>query len=231
MDGNGVEHSNSADFCLNPHVLSTISLQKLRNLPQSVSSLLTSIAPTIRGLLLHVYDSRQGRHGWINEFLPMWPLLTRYHSPRNCHWCCSIDIYHCRWWCPVYWNEAIERYDTSRSQWIHISGVMQSELSGSSSGVWDEWREGICLPPNAISTFQCGYIYQDKRRQARIICWWAVFVASSPLWPQTFLTQWSQEWTCWRHMEAGRLITASSNVCETDDISNDKEAWVKQGKW
>ena len=33
IDGNGTEHSNSADFCLNPHVPSTISLKKLRNAP------------------------------------------------------------------------------------------------------------------------------------------------------------------------------------------------------
>ena len=58
IDGNGANHSNSADFCLNPHVLSTTSLQKLRNAPQSVSSLLTCIPLTILGLLLHVYDSR-----------------------------------------------------------------------------------------------------------------------------------------------------------------------------
>ena len=104
-DGNGAKYSNSADFCLNPHVLSTVSLQKLRNAPQPVSSLLTSIPLTIIGLLLHVYDSRQGRRGWINGFLHnMWPLLTRYHSPLHCDWCCSIDHCHCMMPSPLEWG-------------------------------------------------------------------------------------------------------------------------------
>ena len=37
IDGNGVKHNNLADFCLKPHGPSTISLQKHRNEPQSVS--------------------------------------------------------------------------------------------------------------------------------------------------------------------------------------------------
>ena len=120
--------------------------QKLRNAPQSVSSLLTSIPLTILGLLLHVYDSWQGRHGWINGFLHnMWPLLTRYHSPLHCDLRGNIGLCHCRW-CPVHSNEDIERYDGSKSQGIHILGVIKREIIGSSSGCWDERREGICLP-------------------------------------------------------------------------------------
>ena len=89
IDGIGAKHSNSVDFCLNPHVLSTISLQKLRNAPQSVSSLLTSIPLIILGLLLHVYDSRQERRGWTRyvdgtSTSEVTPVTIRYiHPPHH----------------------------------------------------------------------------------------------------------------------------------------------------
>ena len=59
-----------------------------------------------------------------------------------------------------------------------------------------------------------------------------MFIASIPLWLKTLPMQLSQEWACWRHMDASRFRTerkARSNVCpqrETDDISTE-EAWVK----
>ena len=83
IDGNGAKHRNSADFCLNPHVLSTISLQKLRNAPQSVSSLLTSTPLTILGLMLHYMTRGKEDVDELADFFTTCGLF----SPDTTHHC------------------------------------------------------------------------------------------------------------------------------------------------
>ena len=58
MDGNGVRYSNSADFCLNPHVLKTINHQKLI----SVS--------------FHSSDKHTTNHSW-STVACIWPAASK----------------------------------------------------------------------------------------------------------------------------------------------------------
>ena len=69
---------------------------------------------------MHVYDPRQARRGWLTNFFTTCGLFSPDTTLIcHCHWCYSFVLFHCRW-CSVYWTENIERYDGSKSQWMHI---------------------------------------------------------------------------------------------------------------
>ena len=196
MDRDGVRHNNSAGFCLHPRVLKLTSATFLSS------------------------DQHTPTHSWstgagmIRDKQDMDKLITFFttHDPFS-----PDPILHCIATGVVASTSANvddaqsigvkildDMVDQEVNQYIFQCHPKQKKNIKSSSRGWGEWREGICQPTTAVSTSKCSYIYSDIWSKTRGLFLWTMLVPSCPLWPQTLPSQWSQEWACWCHMEAGR---------------------------